>query len=71
MHEIPMLVLRCGCEVPFKDNAQPVCPTHGPQGVASTRHMPKPRFRGTAKGPLVETMDLPPWAGVITGAQEK
>lgn len=70
MAHIPMLILRCGCEVPFEEDAQVRCPTHGTQAVAATRHMPKPRFRGVATGPHVQTMDLAPWAGVLTG-QEK
>lgn len=70
MANIPMLILRCGCEVRWKEDALPCCPTHGQQGVASTRHMPKPRFRGVATGPHVTTMDLAPWTGVLTG-QEK
>lgn len=71
MAPIPMLILRCGCEVRWKEDALPLCPTHGSQGVASTRHMPKPRFRGAATGPHCLTMELPAWTGVLAGTQEK
>lgn len=67
---IPMLILRCGCEVRWEEDALPLCPTHGQQAVASTRHMPKPRFRGVATGPHVQTMDLPAFGGVISGGEK-
>lgn len=54
----PGLVLRCGCEVTFRDGETPLCPRHGVQSVARTVRMPAPRFRGSATGPHVQSMDL-------------
>lgn len=59
----PALLLRCGCQVSFEDGELPVCPSHGVQGVARVLRMPKPRFRGSASGPLVEQIDLGPFVG--------
>jgi hypothetical protein len=58
------LLLRCGCDVAFDktNDAAPVCPTHGNQAVVRVIGMPKPKIRGTATGPLVETIDLPAWS---------
>ncbi len=67
----PGLILRCGCEIPFEDGAEVICPTHGVQGVARTVRMPKPRIKGVAFGPLVQTCDLAPFTGRIAGSEQK
>lgn len=53
------LLLACGCKVRFVDGEPPSCGSHGPQRVVRTLNMPRPRFRGVATGPHVQTMDLP------------
>ena len=63
------LLLRCGCTIAFRENEQIVCGVHGPQGVARVIGMPKPRIRGVASGPLVETCDLPAWTGRFAGSE--
>ena len=65
------LLLRCGCVIDFRENAEMLCPAHGKQAVARTVGMPKPRIRGLASGPLVETCDLPAWTGRIVGSEAK
>ncbi len=64
------LILRCGCEVKYEEGADILCPVHGPQGVARTVRMPKPRITGVATGPLVKTTDVPAWTGRLTGGGE-
>ena len=60
------LLMRCGCEIAFDGTAKaPMCPTHGVQPVVRVLGMPKPRIRGTAKGPLVETVALPAYVGPL------
>jgi hypothetical protein len=65
----PALLLRCGCEVAYQENATPLCPRHGPQGVARTLRMPPPRIRGVASGPHVETVDIGAWTGRLAGSE--
>lgn len=71
----PGLLLRCGCEVPFDSKATfaadyaPICPTHGNQVVQRVLRMPKPRIRGVASGPCVQTEDLPAFVGRIVGSE--
>lgn len=60
--------LRCGCEISYREAAQ-VCPEHGKQAVVRVLGVPPPRIRGVAKGPHVETCDLPPHRGVIIGSE--
>ena len=64
----PALLLRCGCEVRFREGQAPCCPKHGVQGVARTVRMPPPRFRGSVIGPHAETADLGPFVGRIRGS---
>ncbi len=59
------LLLRCGCEVPFREGAEPLCPVHAERRVVRVLGMPKPRIRGTATGPLVDTVALEPFTGRI------
>lgn len=61
------LLLRCGCDVTFAENTPPACVEHGDVGVVRTIGSPPPRIRGVARGPHVETMDLPAHVGVIDG----
>jgi hypothetical protein len=61
----PELLLRCGCRVAFEDGSWPICPRHGNQPIARVLHMPKPRIRGVATGPLVKTEDLPAHVGKL------
>lgn len=63
----PGLLLRCGCEVLFRDNEAPICPQHGLQAIARVLRMPPPRIRGVATGPHVQTMDLGAFTGRIAG----
>lgn len=63
MTQKPGLLLRCGCEVLFRDGETPMCPAHGNQVVVRVLRMPPPRIRGTATGPHVTTEDL----GAFTG----
>jgi hypothetical protein len=65
------LLLACGCEVRFIDGQAPSCPTHGNQAVRRVFGMPKPRFRGMAKGPLVEMQDLAPFVGRLVTTDQK
>lgn len=65
----PALLLRCGCEVRFRDGETPLCPQHGRQAIARTLRMPAPRIRGTASGPHVQTQDLPAFSGRIAGSE--
>jgi hypothetical protein len=67
----PALLLRCGCEVAFRENAVPLCPRHGTQAIARTLRMPAPRIRGTATGPHVTPMDLPAWTGRLAGNEKE
>lgn len=67
----PSLLLRCGCTIRFIDGKAPICPEHGNQPVARVLAMPKPTFRGTAKGPLVQTMDLPAHVGRLVGSDQE
>lgn len=64
----PALWLRCGCEVPFDatSDSAPVCPVHGNQSVRRVLRMPKPRIRGVASGPVVQTVALPPLTAPLT-----
>lgn len=64
----PRLILACGCDVPYRDGETPVC-GHGPQRVVRTVHMPKPRIRGVATGPCVQTMDLAPSVSRFAGSE--
>lgn len=64
----PALLLRCGCEVPFKEKELPICKTHGKQVIVRVLRMPPPRIRGVARGPHVQTQDLPAWTGRLTGS---
>lgn len=64
------LELRCGCVVAFTESA-PICPAHGPQGVARTVGVPPPRIKGVAMGPHVTTCDLAPFSGRIVGSEPK
>lgn len=61
----PKLSLRCGCIVTFEDGKPPACPTHGPQRVVGTIHMPRPRFTGAVKGPTARTTDVEPFVGKL------
>jgi hypothetical protein len=62
------LLLRCGCTVPFDvKGSAPVCAAHGNQPVVRVLGMPKPRIRGMASGPCVQTVDLPPFVGRLAG----
>lgn len=63
----PGLILRCGCEVPFVEGQAVSCETHGQQGVARTVRMPKPRIRGAASGPIVQSMDMAAFSGRLVG----
>lgn len=65
----PSLLLRCGCEIRFRDGETPLCPTHGRQAIARTLRMPAPRIRGSASGPHVQTMDLGVFTGRIAGSE--
>lgn len=65
------LLMRCGCEVVFRDGESPCCGTHQEVRVVRTIGMPAPRFRGTATGPHVTPEDLAPWTGQIVGADTK
>jgi len=56
----PQVRLRCGCVVAFQEGREPICPTHGRQGVARSLRMPPPRIRGCATGPHVTPLDLEP-----------
>lgn len=62
----PALLLRCGCEVPFIEGKNPTCPEHGGQPVVRVLRMPAPRITGTAKGPLVKTVNLEPLIAPLT-----
>lgn len=61
------LLLRCGCAITFAEHTPPVCVQHGDVGVVRTIGSPAPRIRGVARGPHVQTMDLPAHVGVIEG----
>lgn len=65
----PGLILACGCEVPFVEKETPSCATHGAGRVVRTVQMPKPRIRGVASGPIVQTMDLTPFTGRLVGEE--
>jgi hypothetical protein len=65
------LLMRCGCEQPFVDGESPQCQTHACRIVARVLGMPKPRIRGTAQGPLVQTVDLEPFVGRLVGSESK
>lgn len=65
------LLLACGCAVRFIDGQAPSCPTHGHQSVRRVFGMPKPTFRGVAKGPLVQTQDLAPFVGRLVTDQKE
>ncbi len=67
MTKTPMLLLRCGCQIPFLDGKAPICPTHGQQVIARVLRMPPPRIRGVARGPHVTTVDLAPFRGRLVG----
>lgn len=67
----PSLLLRCGCTVRYDDGTVPECAAHGRQAVSRTLHMPTPRIRGVATGPLVQTMDLDPFMGRLAGSDAK
>jgi hypothetical protein len=62
------LLMRCGCTLTFDETltAAPICPAHGNQPVVRVIGMPKPRIRGAAKGPLVETIDLGAFTGTLS-----
>jgi hypothetical protein len=57
--------LHCGCVIPFDEKRSPICPTHELQVIVRVLNMPKPRIRGTATGPLVQTEDLPAYVGPL------
>lgn len=61
------LILSCGCRVAYIDGQTPACGAHGQQRVVRTVGMPKPRIRGCASGPLVQTEDLPAFTGRLVG----
>lgn len=63
------LLLRCGCTVPFSEQA-PICPSHGNQAVVRVFGVPAPRIRGVASGPHVTTVDLDPFVGPIPGVEK-
>lgn len=65
----PGLVLRCGCEVSYREGSTPICPTHGPQAVARTVRMPPPRIVGVARGPHVTTQDVDPSSHRFAGSE--
>lgn len=65
----PMLLLRCGCSIRFRDGQAPVCPSHGNQPVARVLGMRKPSFRGSCKGPLAKTEDLGTFTGRLVGSE--
>ena len=67
----PGLVLRCGCQVTFREGEQTICPRHGAQGVARTVRMPAPRFVGMATGPHVKTQDMSAYVGRLAGSETK
>lgn len=67
----PGLVLACGCEVRFRDGVPPTCPRHGSQRVVRALRMPKPRFVGAGRGPLVTTTDMPAFVGPLVGQPPK
>jgi hypothetical protein len=67
----PALLLRCGCEVRFRDGELPLCPAHGQQVIVRVLRMPPPRIRGTATGPHVQTADLGAWTGRLVGSEQK
>lgn len=67
---VPHLLLRCGCQVRFRDGEAPICPTHGNQVIVRVLSMPAPRFRGLASGPHVTTMDLGAFTGRIAGSEQ-
>lgn len=54
------LLLRCGCQVAFREGHAPICPRHGNQSIARVINMAPPRVRGVATGPHVTPMDLEP-----------
>ncbi len=56
----PSLLLRCGCDVAFRDGQNPTCPVHGVQAVARVLRMPAPRFTGHVTGPHATPQDLAP-----------
>lgn len=64
------LLLKCGCPVTFRESVTPRCPTHGVQPVVRALGMPRPRIRGTASGPCVETQDLAPASGRLVDAPD-
>lgn len=66
----PRLLLRCGCEIRFRDGEAPICPAHGLQVIVRVLAMPPPRFRGLASGPHVETVDLGAFTGRIAGSDQ-
>lgn len=66
---LPALLLRCGCDVRFREGETPICPQHGRQAIVRTLRMPPPRIRGTATGPHVQTQDLGAWTGRIAGSE--
>lgn len=61
----PALLLRCGCEVAFRDGEKPLCPAHGNQVIVRVLRMGPPRIRGAATGPHVETTDVSAWTGKL------
>lgn len=63
MKSSPLLLLRCGCQIAFREGESPRCPQHGVQVVCRVLGMPPPRIRGVASGPLVVTEDLPAFTG--------
>ena len=65
------LELRCGDVIQWTEGMEPICPVHGPQGVARTIGAPAPRFRGTATGPHCQTVDLAPFTGRIAGSDPR
>lgn len=64
----PTLLLRCGCQIAFREQETPICPTHGNQAVVRVLHMPAPTFRGTVTGPHAQPQDLGAWTGRIVGS---
>lgn len=65
----PGLLLRCGCDVVFREGEPPLCPQHGLQGIVRVLRMPPPRIRGVATGPHVHTEDLGAFVGRIAGSE--
>lgn len=64
------LLLRCGCEIAYRENDH-LCPAHGKQQIVRALGVPPPRIVGVATGPHVIPRDLPPWRGQIVGSEKE